>query len=585
MIGRLTICCAVFLVMLLCVRSAQANPTGGVVEQGAATISNSGSKLTINQSTDKVVINWQDFDIGSGDVTEFIQPSSSAIALNRIMTSGQLTRIKGALKANGHVIIVNPNGVLITSGATIDTAGFLASTANIDTDNFMASPNGIYAFDRAGKSNARIVNNGTITLAEAGLATLVAPAVENNGVITGRLSKVTLAAADTFAIDLFGDGLLSLAVENADTDSLSVQNTGDIIADGGRVMMTAADAAGLVENVVNSSGIVRANGLVNKGGEIILTADQGRVEVSGTLDTEGYDHDENRESIRITARDNIMLDNVTITADKNGLFLQSDYMMFIKNNSLMTTQQGGITAASGVFMSVADSVMGSRGGMISLSTLPSGILDLESTTLNAAGGDDFGSISMNVKNPADSFFLIDPDNRILFGAVGGAIHLTAQQVTGTENCLKSGGSGLCTGFQDEQVSYFQDIIEDGGLGGDGGVDILPPQDDVPFIPDTDNSDQGGGQEQPETGSHGNNSNETDKNNKQDIQVSDRITGQDTKTPAGGAGDDVIVVKNRNTSAPDDLAEELNRIAPAAGDRRDDGREECARSDQACLRED
>src|SRR6185436_11116459 len=61
-----------------------ANPQGGVVATGQAAISASGSKTTINQSTNKAVIDWRSFNIGTGETTQFVQPGAGSVALNRI---------------------------------------------------------------------------------------------------------------------------------------------------------------------------------------------------------------------------------------------------------------------------------------------------------------------------------------------------------------------------------------------------------------------------------------------------------------------------------------------------------------------
>ncbi len=58
-----------------------------------------------------MVANWNSFDIGKGNTVQFDQPSSSAVALNRVVGGGE-SQIMGNLKANGQVFPLNPNGVL-----------------------------------------------------------------------------------------------------------------------------------------------------------------------------------------------------------------------------------------------------------------------------------------------------------------------------------------------------------------------------------------------------------------------------------------------------------------------------------------
>src|SRR5687768_1496044 len=57
-------------------------PTDGVVVGGSATITQTGtSQLTINQSTDRGVIDWRSFSIGQGNRVDFIQPGRTSVTL------------------------------------------------------------------------------------------------------------------------------------------------------------------------------------------------------------------------------------------------------------------------------------------------------------------------------------------------------------------------------------------------------------------------------------------------------------------------------------------------------------------------
>jgi len=91
---------------------ALANPSGGTVVGGQATITTpSANGMVINQTSASTIINWNQFNIGSGQYVQFVQPSSSSVALNRVI-GGSPTSIFGSLEANGRVFLVNPEGVL-----------------------------------------------------------------------------------------------------------------------------------------------------------------------------------------------------------------------------------------------------------------------------------------------------------------------------------------------------------------------------------------------------------------------------------------------------------------------------------------
>src|SRR5947207_2219281 len=87
--------------------NALANPLGGVVANGAATITPGGSLLTINQATPRAIINWNSFNIGSAETTLF-QFNSAAGAnsavLNRV-NIGNPSLIAGLLRST-----VGPGG-------------------------------------------------------------------------------------------------------------------------------------------------------------------------------------------------------------------------------------------------------------------------------------------------------------------------------------------------------------------------------------------------------------------------------------------------------------------------------------------
>ncbi|MCD8494207.1 MAG: LamG domain-containing protein [Alphaproteobacteria bacterium] len=146
---------------------------------------------------------------------------------------------------------------------------------------------GNLAFNRPGNNDAAIVNAGTITAAEAGLVTLVAPRVDNRGIITARLGKVQLAAADTFTLDLAGDGLIQVGISDEDAAKIA-RNAGYISAEGGLVALTATQARNIVDSLVENSGIIEAASLTRQGGKIVLGSGKTGVTVNrGVLDASG----------------------------------------------------------------------------------------------------------------------------------------------------------------------------------------------------------------------------------------------------------------------------------------------------------
>ena len=264
-----------------------ARPTGGSVVGGAAAISQTGSNTRIEQSSQRAAIDWKSFNVGSQQSVTFSQPSANAVALNRV-TGPDPSQIAGRIDANGQIILVNQSGVNFYKGAQVNAAGVMVSAAGISNQNFMA---GVMKFDQPGDPNARIDNQGSITVKQAGLAALVAPRVANSGTITARLGHVVLAGAKTATLDLYGDGLLSLDVsdqvtqapvgKDGRTATALVTNSGLVVADGGTVQLTARAADGIVQNLVQAGGQIRAATMGDHTGTIALNGVGGSIVVDG----------------------------------------------------------------------------------------------------------------------------------------------------------------------------------------------------------------------------------------------------------------------------------------------------------------
>ncbi|WP_454775913.1 YDG domain-containing protein [Janthinobacterium tructae] len=257
---------------------ALAGPAGGTVVAGQATINGTPGATVINQGSQNAVINWANFNINKGESVQFVQPNSNAVALNRVLGSDGTT-ILGNLSANGKVFIVNPNGVLFGQGASVNTAGLVASTLDINNADFMA---GKYQF--SGNGTGKVLNQGSLS-APGGYVALLGANVSNEGTITARLGSVALAAGRAITLDVAGDGLLNVAV-NAGAVGALVNNGGMIRADGGSVVLTAQAAGDLLKTVVNNTGVIEAQTIDTRSGTIKLLGDMqtGTVNAGGTLD-------------------------------------------------------------------------------------------------------------------------------------------------------------------------------------------------------------------------------------------------------------------------------------------------------------
>ncbi len=106
---------------------AFANPTGSQIESGSATITTpTQHTVLIQQHSDKAIIHWQSFNIGTQEKTQFVQPSVTSVALNRINPNLGASQIFGNLVSNGQIILINQAGIFFASGAQINVGGIIA---------------------------------------------------------------------------------------------------------------------------------------------------------------------------------------------------------------------------------------------------------------------------------------------------------------------------------------------------------------------------------------------------------------------------------------------------------------------------
>lgn len=237
--------------------AALGNPSGGTVRQGSATFTSSGSQLTINTSA-QAFINWQSFNIGVGETTTFVQPSSSSLVWNQINDPNP-SQILGNLNANGYVVLQNQNGFYIGGQAAISAHGLIMTTSPLPMPDLSAG--GPWSFS-APPPTAKIVNYGQINIGGGGSAFLIANDIENNGSINAPGGNIGLYAGQDVLVSTRPDGRgLSAQVT---LPAGSVDNSGKLIADGGSIALQA--------KVVNQGGLVQANTAQNVNGTIQLIA-------------------------------------------------------------------------------------------------------------------------------------------------------------------------------------------------------------------------------------------------------------------------------------------------------------------------
>ncbi|AOJ31476.1 GLUG motif-containing protein [Burkholderia metallica] len=259
--------------------SVHALPTGEKIISGKGDIHryDNGQQMSVNQHSDKLVTDWQTFNIDKGQRVTFNQPSAASIALNRVVGQDG-SAIHGSLDANGRVFLVNPNGILFGKNAQVNVGGLVATTLDIRNEDFDA---GRYRF--SGQSPSEVQNFGNLVAADGGGIALLGAKVVNKGIVQAQMGTVALGAGSDATLNFDGSKLLSVQIDQGIVNAL-VSNEQLLRADGGQVLMSAKTADTLLRTVVNNQGVIEARTLRNAAGRISLDGhDAGTVNVAGVL--------------------------------------------------------------------------------------------------------------------------------------------------------------------------------------------------------------------------------------------------------------------------------------------------------------
>ncbi|HHF6750515.1 TPA: filamentous hemagglutinin N-terminal domain-containing protein [Haemophilus influenzae] len=261
-------------------------------------------KMTINQESDKVQINWKSFDIGQNKEVEFKQPTTNSVAYNRV-TGGNASQIQGKLKANGKVYLANPNGVIITQGAEINVTGLLATTKDLEqiSENgnsyqFTRKTDGQVLTDGQVVKEGQVINEGKITAKD--FVVLNGDEVINKGNIDATNGKVYLSSGYNFTFTL-SDSSISVALEDNAVQSI-VKNEGSIKA--GEITLSAKGRKQALDSLVMNNGVLEATKVSNRNGKIVLSADD--VQLNNKSDIKGESEvaftSNNDKNIKITSQ-------------------------------------------------------------------------------------------------------------------------------------------------------------------------------------------------------------------------------------------------------------------------------------------
>ncbi len=482
----LTQATAVFLSSSILTPGALATlPQGATIVHGDVAISTAGNQMTVGQGSRYGIVDWDSFSIGAGNGVHF--DNGSGATLNRV-TGLTASQIDGLLSATGSLYLVNRNGIIIGPGGQVLTGGsFVASTLDISNADFLNGG----GFTLIGEGTAGVTNLGKIS-SSGGDVFLAGYTATNSGTITADAGRAGLVAGTR--IDVLTDaGWLGGAY------AVSLGERGNDVTNEGRIEAMVAELRTHNGNIYalagNNAGLIQATGVNTEGGRVILTADNGLVESSGTItaqrDGDGGDIEieaslvhnyggvqdvsgDQGGTIRITT-DEIISDTTMLAQGTNGdgglITIEANQKVLITSGGLIdaggAADGGGIAIDAGAGRMVLSGTVNangqSQGGQVSLWGESVSLLGAK---VNANGGPLGGEIYVGGGYQGEPLLL---DDRSLAVANSRSTYIGAGSVLSAD-AGAFGKGGTVVAWSDGVTQFAGTIFARGGVnGGDGGL--------------------------------------------------------------------------------------------------------------------
>ena len=259
------------------------------------------TQVTIEQTADKAILNWETFNVGRNTTVEFQQRQDWAV-LNRVNDpQARPSKIQGQIKADGTVMIVNRNGIVFTGTSQVDTRNLVAAAAGMNNAQFdkglfseargagyvptfandlavstTAVTHGAATGDVIVEAGARIATRKPESVTQGGgYVLLLGREAHNRGTIVTPGGQTALAAGDSFVIrrGQGTDGNPNSSTRGNEIDVTRLANSAaGLVTNSGLIQATTGDIT-LKGHTVEQSGVLVSSTSVNTRGTIHLRAE------------------------------------------------------------------------------------------------------------------------------------------------------------------------------------------------------------------------------------------------------------------------------------------------------------------------
>ncbi|TNB99815.1 filamentous hemagglutinin N-terminal domain-containing protein [Pseudomonas jessenii] len=321
--------------------------------------------VTIEQTADKAILNWETFNVGRNTTVDFAQQSNWAL-LNRVNDpNARASQIQGQIKGDGTVMLINRNGIVFSGSSQVNVRNLVAAAANITDIQFR--DRGLY-FDSTGTqptftdaAGKVLVERGASidthepasSTAAGGYALLLGSDVQNDGNISTAKGQTVLAAGDRFYIrkgsgtegnalsTTFGSevipGFKAGAVTGKVTNNGLIQSsTGDITMAGHEVVQNGVLLAST--SVATRGTIHLSNPSTDANGSVTLGQGSATAIMLDSSDLTALDSQHQAALTGVTA-------NNRIRGDQSRVEIQSGGSVEFQNGSI-TLATGGQVAVN-----------------------------------------------------------------------------------------------------------------------------------------------------------------------------------------------------------------------------------------------
>lgn len=348
------------------------------------TVSGANTTVTIKQTTQQALLNWQTFNVGKETTVTFDQTaagenSAQWIAFNKITDpTGNPTQILGSIKADGQIYIINQNGIIFGGSSQVNARGLTVSSLPINTNlvsqgllnnpdaqfqfSGLAMPSGLNGTEAFtpdspispdGKYGDVIVQSGAVLESPTNAAkiggriTLVGPNVVNQGTILTPDGQTILASGLQVGFDghassdpslrgldvfvgavadpvagLYAGTTTQNGVIEAPRGSITIAGR-EINQNGGLVSTTSVSLNGRVDIQANYNAISN-RATANARGDLFLFKSSGSVSLgAGSLISilPEYDSKETTIGTELALRSQINIDGRTVRVGEGSILV------------------------------------------------------------------------------------------------------------------------------------------------------------------------------------------------------------------------------------------------------------------------